>query len=101
MTDEDLKKIQRLIKEELQPINNQLSDKETGLKAINTRLNDPETGLNGINFKIDNITAELSQVHKLTKSTYDLVKLEPQKRRQEINEIREQVGLPISPVDLS
>lgn len=102
MTDEDLKKIRGLIKEEIQPIHEQLKElgpikeqlKELG--PIKDQLNNPETGLKGLSVKIDNITTELSHVHKLAEATYDLAKLEPQKRRQEINEIREHVGLPVS-----
>ena len=79
MTDEDLKKIRGLIQEELKPVTEELNNPEFGLKALNTKVE-------------DNI-AELSEVHKLAGATYDLVKLEPQKRKQEINEIREHVGL--------
>lgn len=74
MTDEDLTKIRGLIREELQPIHEQL--KEIGpiqeqLKELRQEVFDSETGLKSLNSKIDNITVELSQVHKLAEATYD------------------------------
>ena len=100
MTDEDLNKIGDLIDSKLEPvkaelnvIKGELNNPETGLKALNKQINDPEFGLKALNTKVEDNIAELSEVHKLAGATYDLVKLEPQKRRQEINEIREHVGL--------
>lgn len=104
MTNQDLQKIGLIVDEKikaaLKPIQDQLNDPETGLAAVNRVLSDPETGLKALNTKIDNITAELSEVHELASGTYDLVKLESQKRRQEINEVREHVGLSRIPIEL-
>lgn len=83
MNDEDFKKIRGLIREELQPIHEQLKEiapiqeqlKELQQEVlpIKEQLNDPETGLKTLNSKIDNITVELSQVHKLAEATFFLI----------------------------
>lgn len=85
MTTEEVQKIGDLIDSKLKPLSEELSNPEFGLKALNT--------------KVEDIIVELSQVHQLAGGTYDLVKLEPQKRKQDINEIREHVGLPPTPAE--
>lgn len=84
MTENDFKKIDNLmkaaIKEAIEPITQRLDNVEFGLTTLNT--------------KVDNITHELFYIHKLTETTYDLLKLEIQQRKDDTKEIREYVGLP-------
>lgn len=77
MTDDDLKKIRGLIKEELQleldPIKQTLAE---------------HSG------KLDALTGDMMNVQKTTKATYELLLHEVEQRREEVDEIRNHVDMP-------
>src|SRR5258708_1141561 len=102
MSDDNLKQLSQLLDDKIKPVHGEIaritrelieikveqaalalnlrtSDKnlariESKITTIEEQLDHPEFGLKGLNQKVEDIMAELSEVHKFAKGAFELVK---------------------------